>query len=502
MYVSLIVMMLIKKLDMYVLKKFLQLFVGSFFVCLFIFMMQFTWLYIDDLVGKGLTFDVLSQFFFYSSITLVPTSLPLAVLLASLITFGNMGESLELLSMKAAGVSLLRVMAPMIVFCTMLTATSFVFQNKLAPESWVKLRTLLISMRQTSPAVEIPEGVFYSGVPNVNLYVQHKVQETGMLYQVIIYKTDQGFDRAQIVLADSARLEMSADKQHMTLDLWSGEQFENLQGGNLEALGSVPYDRETFGYKRFIIDFDANFNMMDTDLLRNMAQAKNMWQIDHDIDSIQSALDSMGRSAYEETLASRLKLADCSARDRKQASQQARKLKDGFDALMARATEVQRMQAQRSTAMAVQQLKNDYEWRKDMSNDTLRMLRTHKIEWHQKMALSLACLLFFFIGAPLGAVIGKGGLGMSAVVSVIIFILYYIVNASSSKMARQGEIPIWIGLWASTMVMLPTGTWLTYRAQLDRMSINLNSVWNTIKNLPIWHLSKRRSKTSDRAEWS
>lgn len=235
-----------KRLDTFILAKFLQLFAGAFFVCLFVFMMQFTWRYVDDLVGKGLTLDILGQFFGYMALTLVPQSLPLAILLASLITFGNMGENLELLSMKAAGVPLTRIMRPLIVFSIAVAGVSFYFQNYTAPDAQKSLRQLLLSMRQSQPAVEIPEGIFYNGVPNVNMYVEEKVAETGMLYQVIIYKTDQGFDKAQIVLADSGRMEMTADKLHLRLALWSGLQFQSLQSdGNMQNVrANMP------GYKK------------------------------------------------------------------------------------------------------------------------------------------------------------------------------------------------------------------------------------------------------------
>jgi lipopolysaccharide export system permease protein len=181
-------MAIIKKLDLFILKKFALIFVGAFFICLFVFMMQFTWRYVDELIGKGLSLEILAQFYWYMGITLIPTSLPLAILLASLITFGNLGEQLELLAMKAAGVPLIRIMKPIFVVVFLLASTSFVFQNYMSPQAQISLRTLLFSMKQTSPAVEIPEGVFYSGVPNINLYVQHKNAETGMLYEVIIYR--------------------------------------------------------------------------------------------------------------------------------------------------------------------------------------------------------------------------------------------------------------------------------------------------------------------------
>lgn len=180
--------------------------------------------------------------------------------------------------MKAAGVSLRRVMAPLAVVSVIVGCISFYFQNKTSPEAQVNLRTLLFSMKQQSPAVEIPEGVFYNGVPNINLFVQQKNAETGMLYQVIIYKTDQGFEKAQIVLADSARLEMTSDKMHLKLDLWSGEQFQALQtdaSGTMMSNGAEqPYDRETFQYKQLLIDFDSNFNLMDKEMLSGMPPGK------------------------------------------------------------------------------------------------------------------------------------------------------------------------------------------------------------------------------------
>jgi len=231
------------------------MFVGAFFICLFVFMMQFTWRYIDELIGKGLSMDILGQFFWYMGLTLVPQALPLAILLASLITFGNLGESLELLSMKAAGISLTRIMRPLIFFSLLMTCVSFYFQNRISPQAQIGLRTLLYSMKQQSPAVEIPEGIFYNGIPGVNLYVQQKNATTGMLYQTIIYKTDQGFDHAQIVLADSAHLEMTADKLHLRLDLWNGVLFESLQGSGTAGMGSMdkPFDRETFARKQLLI---------------------------------------------------------------------------------------------------------------------------------------------------------------------------------------------------------------------------------------------------------
>lgn len=475
----------IKKLDLFILKKFALVFVGAFFICLFVFMMQFTWRYVDELIGKGLSLEILAKFFWYMGITLVPTSLPLAILLASLITFGNMGEQLELLAMKAAGVPLLRIMRPLFLIVLVLAGMSFYFQNSTSPYAQISLRTLLLSMKQTSPAVEIPEGVFYSGVPNVNLFVQEKNAETGMLYQVIIYKTDKGFDRAQIVLADSGRMEMTADKMHLKLDLWNGEQFENLQEQDAAALSSasVPYDRETFRYKQFLIDFDSNFSMMDADMLRDMASAKNMRQIEHSVDSVNKELDSLGRDFYK-VLRTNYFPAPAKAKAAAGTAVGGRGAEAlSFDSLTASLSADERLLVSQKAANAVRNLYAELEWKRVTPKDGGRFIRRHWIEWHQKMTLSLACLFFFFVGAPLGAIIRKGGLGLPTVISVIIFIVYYIINTSGMKMARDGSVDMWYGMWISTIVLTPFGIFLTYKANKDSVVFNMELYTGMLRRL-------------------
>ena len=229
-------MAVIKKIDLFVLKKFITLFAGSFFVCLFVLILQFLWRYVDELIGKGLSMEILAKFFWYASITLVPMALPLSLLLASLISFGNMGEQLELTAMKAAGIPLRRIMAPIGIFSAAMACISFVFQNDTSPKAQKELTRMIATMKETSPAIEIPEGMFYNGIPNINIYVDHKDAKTGMLYHVIIYKVDQGFQNAQIVVADSARLETTADKHFLSLTIFDGEQFENLQARSTALL--------------------------------------------------------------------------------------------------------------------------------------------------------------------------------------------------------------------------------------------------------------------------
>lgn len=478
----------LKKLDQYILSKFLPIFVGAFFICLFVFMMQFTWRYVDDLIGKGLSLEILGQFFWYMGLTLVPQALPLAVLLASLITFGNLGESLELLAIKAAGVPLIRIMRPLAILAFAMMGVSFYFQNKTSPEAQMNLYTLLFSMKQQSPAVEIPEGVFYNGVPNINLFVQKKNTQTGMLYQTIIYKTDQGFDRAQIVLADSARLEMTRDKMHLKLDLWNGELFESLQGsgsGLGQSGADQPYDRETFVYKQLLIDFDSNFNMMDKNLLSNQPSAKNMDQIEHTVDSVEQKMDSVGRGYYVEASAryfSRPPLAKRDSLNLIKLEQKRPEVLD-FDKTLAALPADRLQQAQQATKSQVVSMKSDLEWKSLVTDDGDTYIRWHWVEWHRKLTLSLACVIFFFVGAPLGAIIRKGGLGLPTVISVAIFIVWYIINISGAKMARNGSINMVAGLWACIALTAPFSIFISYKANHDSVVFNLDAYRNFFMRL-------------------
>ena len=467
----------IKRLDTFILGKFLQLFVGAFFICLFVFVMQFLWRYVDDLVGKGLTLDVLGQFFWHVSVFLIPTSLPLAVLLASLITFGNMGENLELLSMKAAGVPLVRVMRPILFLIIPLSAFVFYFQNEISTNAQKQLRALLVSIKIAQPAVEIPEGVFYN-MRDFNLYVVKKNAQTGMLYNTIIYKMDQGFDRAQIVLADSAKIEMTADKMHMKLTLWSGEQFQNLKSDEVNVFKSesVPYDRETFMYKQLLIDFDSNFNQLEANELAFMPQAKNWTALATFIDSMNLQIDSAALASSSDYTGNALPSTKAFTRkDSLATMRELSRVKLKFDSLIAKIPKEKMERARNRTATMLQSFSTETTWRNEAVEDQEYYVRKHEVEWHQRITLSLACLLFFFVGAPLGAIIRKGGLGMPTIISVGIFILYYIINTSGMKMARDGSINMVVGMWMSTFILTPAGAYLTFMANRDSVVFNLDA---------------------------
>lgn len=462
----------IKKLDIFIAKQFGLLFVGTFFICQFVLMMQFLWRSLNDLIGKGLSLEVIGQFFWYIALMLVPQALPLAILLSSLITFGNLGESSELTAIKAAGISLMQSFRSLIVITIGIMFASFYFQNNIGPDANMKMAQLLISMRQKSPELEIPEGIFYDGIPNCNIYVQKKNLKTGKLYGVMIYRMTQSYEDAAIILADSGMIQSTAEKKHLLLTLWSGEWFENMQDDQFGGSAAVPYRRETFINKQIYIDFDNSFSLADATSLSNNARGKSLSQIRLAIDSLNENYDSVGRAFYEE--AKRIYFVTPSI-TKADSVKEVRKGQRGTIDLekMYAAMKPDQKQMIVSTAMGnVQRMTSDLEFKAMVTQDNERVLRNHQLEASNKFALALQCLIFFFIGAPLGAIIRKGGLGLPVIVSVLVFIVYYILDNSSYQMARSGSWNVWIGHTLAPMVLIPLAVLITYKACNDSMVFN------------------------------
>ena len=336
-------------------------------------------------------------------------------------------------------------------------------------------------MKQKSPELEIPEGIFYSEIPGYNIFVEKKGKENGMLYGVMIYSTTDGYEDAQIVLADSAELKTTADEKHLMLTMYAGERFRNMQAqGNMMARANVPYMRETFIQETDLIPFDNNFNMMDANVFSGSAQTKNLREIETGLDSLAHKSDSIGRSlfAYLQNTTYRRKVNIASQDSAKIARQTL-----NFDTLYSQLTVSQQQSILRNAMQKSTVATNEYEFRGLISKDIDQSTRTHWVEWHKKFTLSLACLFFFFIGAPLGAIIRKGGLGVPVVISVTIFIFYYIINVSGEKMAKSGEWVPWFGEWLSSMVLCPIGIFLTYKANKDSAVFNIEAYINVIRKI-------------------
>lgn len=462
----------IKKLDIFILRQFGLLFVGTFFICQFVLMMQFLWRYVDELIGKGLSLEVMAQFFWYMGLMLVPQALPLAILLSSLITFGNLGESSELTAIKAAGISLMQTFRSLIVVTIVICLCSFYFQNNIGPQANMKLTQLLVSMKQKSPELEIPEGVFYDGIPNCNIYVQKKDMKTGHLYGIMIYRMTQSYEDAAIILADSGMLQSTADKKHLLLSLWQGEWFENMQSQQFAGSAAVPYRRETFIAKQIILDFDAGFNMADAAMLSNNAKGKSLDQINHAIDSITHVNDSLGSVFYDEAKRSYYAMPHLSKADSARAVKRGRTPAYNIDKRWERLKVDQKRQIITDALGNVQNQVSELDFKSMLTKDNEWIIRMHYIEAINKFTLAFQCLIFFFIGASLGAIIRKGGLGVPVIVSVLVFIVYYILDNSGYRMARIGDWSVWFGKLLAPATLTPVAIFVTYKAYNDSMVFN------------------------------
>lgn len=469
------IMLRIKKLDIFIARQFGLLFVGTFFICQFVLMMQFLWKYVDELIGKGLSVEVLAQFFWYMSLILVPQAFPLAILLSSLITFGNLGESSELTAIKAAGISLMQAFRSLIVITLVISGVSFYFQDVVAPSANMQFAQLLMSMKQKSPELEIPEGIFYDGIPNCNLYVQKKDIETGKLYGIMIYRMTDSFEDAAIILADSGMLQSTAEKKHLVLTLNSGEWFENMKSTDVTGSANVPYRRETFTSKRIVLDFDNDFSLTDASSLSNNAKAKSIAKIRHDMDSISHDYDSIGRTFYRDYRMMRYGSSQLSRADSLKLVRNASSVKIDIRSKYEKLPADKKLSAVNSAMRDVQNIVQNMEFKALITSDGDKLLRQHRIEEINKFTLALSCIIFFFIGAPLGAIIRKGGLGVPVIISVLVFIVYYIFDNTGYRMARGGMWAVWFGKSISTAVLAPLAVFFTYKANNDSVVFNVDA---------------------------
>ena len=469
----------VKRLYTFILGTFLPLLLATFSVCLFILLMVFLWQHINDLVGKGVDMIILAKLFFYASLSFIPMALPLAILLASLMTFGNLGEHFELLAMKASGISLIKIMKPLAIFTLFLAGISFIFQNNIILVAQTKMGTILISLRQKSLELEIPEGVFYKEITGYNVYVRQKDKKTGMLRNMMIYDYSNGFENIVVIAADSGKLSTSNDKKHQILTLYSGESFQNLGTRKTRNPNEqVRYNRETFSSRDILIDFDTNFTMADESIMGSRDIGKNVRELAHYIDSVTVKRDSVNsiimpqfkKKVYENTF-----LINNQTRHRFEEENES-----PIDSIFLAGTDAyynsldlpNKIDVLMANKEQAEQAKRDNNIEMFRQNEFNTGIRSHLIQLHTKFSLAISCLLFFFIGAPLGSIIRKGGLGMPTVLSVFIYLTYYITNTFGLKMAKQGVWPVWEGMWLSTLLLILLGAFFTYKAVNDSVMMN------------------------------
>ncbi|MCQ2312998.1 MAG: LptF/LptG family permease [Paludibacteraceae bacterium] len=491
------------------LKNFLVLFLLTFFICIFILLMQFVWMHVQDLVGKGVEVGVLAEFFVYAVASVVPLALPLAILLASLISFGNLGEKFELTAMKAAGISLFRIMRPLTIAIAFICVGAFFFSNYVLPVSQVKLWALIFSLRQKSPELDIPAGEFYDGISGYNIYVRKKNPRSGKLEDLMIYDYSKGFKNATVMVADSGKILFTDDNRYLVFCLYSGESFENInqQQQRVSSDKNVPYRRETFKEKQILVDFNSEFNRYDESVLDDQHVSKNAQQLLHSIDSVH-ALEVQKSEEQSQALISTRYFGREQTKDKTVLPVETEKERTGLntDSIFSRMSESKQRTVMTTMVDKARQQQDAIAYNALLLQDYKRYITKHEIELHRKFTLAFACLIFFFIGAPLGAIIRKGGLGAPVVISVIMFIVYYIIDTAGYKMAREALWPCWQGMWLSSFVLLPIGIFLTYKAATDSALLNpeawvkvFNKVKEYILNIKDKCIQlKKRSKTLEK----
>ena len=453
--------------------------------------MQFLWKHVEDLVGKGLEIEVIGELFFYAALSMLPLALPLAILLASLMVFGNLGERLELTAMKASGVSLLKIMSPLIIFLCFVAAGAYYFQDSILPKAQVKMLTLLFSMRQKSPELDIPEGSVYDQIDGYNLFVHRKDHSTGMLYDVLIYDVSNGYGNANIISADSGKLSFGDDKTHLLLSLYSGESFEDLKDSRSSSSSAGKlYRRETFDSKEILIPFDANFSRIDEGLLSNQFIGKNSAQLSATVDSINQRIDSVGY-IYGKNLKNNPYFAiqpKYNYSDNGQSEKQVdapitlEKVLN-LDSIFNEGSLSSRRKILSLAKSKVNRAIQEYQYKADnMRAERLNIAR-HEIELQKKYTLALACLIFFFIGAPLGSIIRKGGLAVPIVISVLFFVIYYVIDNTGQKLGIEGVLYAWQGVWLSSAVLFPIGVFFTYKAINDSAVFNPDAYRNFFRKI-------------------
>ncbi len=452
---------MIKKLDKLILKSFFLPFLATFFIALFVLMMQTIWKYIDDLVGKGLDMLTLSKFIMYASATMVMLALPIAILLSSIMTFGKLGESFELVAIKSSGIPLLRFMRPLFFVAILLCGVTFLFANYIIPVANLKFAVLYNDIYRKSPAFDLKDGVFYNGFHGYSIKVGKKEKDQTTLSNILIYEQSYGI-QDNTVISESGKMTMSPDKKFLEFRLQNGYRYQekgDVAGGNNEFI--------RLGFKEYNKLFDlSQLDIQKTadSLFKTGFRMQNVRQLDKTIDSLEKFPDSFARRTTNDMgiYMNSIKLLN-SSNNLPSKNQKTIALKK-FDDLIPDSLKLSINQAALSS---VNSLRSTTEITTADAESRAKDLSMHLIEWHKKFSLSAACLVLFFIGAPLGSIIRKGGLGMPLIVAIIFFLIFHLLNMFGEKFVKQGLLTPLVGTWLPIIVLTPVGTFLTYKASLD-----------------------------------
>lgn len=484
-----------KRLHWYIIKSFIGPFFVTLVISLFVLLMQFLWVYLDELVGKGLGFGVIMEFILYTMAMLMTNALPLAILLASIMTFGDLGENNELLAMKAAGISLYRIMKPVIVLTFFLSIGFFYFCNQVIPISYKKLSALYSSIRQLRPEIIVKEGVFSNDIDNFSIKVGKKSANGDMLYDIMIYDHREDKGNADVTVADSGTMKITTDKKYMILNLFSGETYSEMQPRDRQKV-TFPARTDKFVKQSiYTVLQGMELERKDENIFRNSNRALNNSQIVYFVDSLGRELERQRtENALRINYITPLNMAVIRLARKDTTPTQKLKLVQysDIDSIINKSAVLVRsdiingaLNSARNNARTIQQTD-------EMTVASVRISNRFAIEWHKKYTFSIACLIFLFIGAPLGAIIRKGGLGMPLVISVLLFIFYWIISTTGEKFARESVATLWQGVWLSSLVFLPAGIILTYKAANDSIVFNVNAYAEFFKK--IFRLLKKEDK--------
>ena len=473
-----------KKLGIYIIRQYIGTFIFTFFVAIFILLMQFLWTWVDEFIGKGVEFGVMFKLLFYTSVTFVPMALPLAILLSSLMCFGNLGEYYELVAMKASGISTWKVMRPLLYFSLVMSVLGFFFSNNVMPYANLKMQSMLYDVSHKKMTLEIPEGVFYRGLDKYVIRVAKKSKDGNWMYDVMIYDHTEGKGNVNVTVADSGYMAMTPSQRNMIFTLYDGYNYSEIIDDK-DYHTRRPFQKMAF--KRQLVTFDmSQFDMqhMDEDAFKKHQTMLNIKQLNVAIDSLnvlyEERLESNNRSLlsrfqYMNTDKTSFIKSDKRLKKRQDEST----LNDTISVfnwpLLSNLPEKER---QPIVGIALANTSNIKESLvsigKEMDNQRVN-IRKHEQVLNQKFTLSIACLLFFFIGAPLGAIIRKGGLGMPVVVSVVFFVIYYVITIIGERVAVQGDMSVFLGAWISSIVLFPIGIFLTFKATTDAALLDAES---------------------------
>lgn len=465
-----------KKLDKLIIKTFLGPFIATFFVTLFVLIMQFLWKYIDDLVGKGLDTSVIIQLIAYTSATLVTLALPLAVLLSSIMTFGNLGESFELVAIKSSGISLLRFMRPLLIIAIIISILAFLFANYVIPVANLQAKSLLWDITNAKPAFNIKAGVFYKDIPGYTIKVAQKDKDNQTIHQVMIFDHSSGGGGDKVILAERGQMVLTANKRYLYFILENGWRYE--ERGNRGF--SVPQDMIRLGFKKYSKAFDLSafaFNRLNMDLFASNQQMLNIRQLDFAIDSLKKVEAGYGKTvhAYVSSRYTFSKWKD-SAWLAQAPPLKTQRFEDVIPDDQRRSVLERAEQTGREALSSLETPAKDYE----SKHGSVLM---HKVEWQRKFTLAAACIVMFLIGAPLGSIIRKGGLGTPLVFAVIFFVIFNVFFMVGEKMARSGVMETWSGMWLSNMVLLPIAAFLIYKAMNDSQLFNKEFYFRLYQNI-------------------